>query len=214
MDIYDTNGGPANSLTYATKRLNTTLAMAKKHGRAMSIPEWGLGSNGDRPEFVQLIYNWVNTEPAKAGVPFVYHSYFNGKESKSNTWYSYLGQYPKARAEFIRLFSGVSGPPSTTTWPTADADTLVDPDSWGGPEWQAARFCEIKGHGYSSDSFSVNTAAASITGFCLVSARGGSQKPIASCTGKPFRYVDCSGTDNRFCFGAFNDGGCDHWDMW
>jgi len=102
LDQYDSS----ENFDRPRRELNNTLSMAKRYGKAFAVPEWGVWSVvEDRPAFIEFMYSWLNTEPAKAGVPLAYHSYFN----QPPPFISSLDKNPKSRAEFIKLFSAGSG---------------------------------------------------------------------------------------------------------
>lgn len=102
LDQYDSN----HSFDRARRELGRTLDMAKKYGKAFAVPEWGVWSVvDDRAAFLTFMYEWMNTVPAQAGVPLAYHSYFN----QPPPFVSSLDKNPKAKAEFIRLFSARPG---------------------------------------------------------------------------------------------------------
>lgn len=90
-------------------QLDNTRTLAQKYGKPMSIPEWGLWSsvgsngNGDNPQYIQNMYDWINSAPASGPGSIVYHSYFNGHKEAN------LDQYPNAKAKFIELFGDGSG---------------------------------------------------------------------------------------------------------
>ena len=97
------------------EQLDRTLDMARKYGKAFSVPEWGVWSGGadklnesgfgDRPSFVGFMVDWLNTGPARAGVPLLYHSYFN----QPPPFPSSLDRNPKSQAEFIERFRARAG---------------------------------------------------------------------------------------------------------
>ncbi len=98
LDQYDS----VQKFDRARRELGNTLFMAKKYQKAFAVPEWGVWSVvEDRAAFIRFMYDWMNTEPAKAGVPLAYHSYFN----QPPPFASSLDKNPKSKAEFIRLFS-------------------------------------------------------------------------------------------------------------
>ena len=85
------------------ERLNFCRDFAISKGKPFSIPEWGLwtagtGGNGDNPDYIQNMYDWLNTLPASGPGSLAYHCYFNGI-SESN-----LDQYPNAKARYLELF--------------------------------------------------------------------------------------------------------------
>lgn len=88
--------------------LNWWAALAEKHGKPMTLPEWGLagredGHGGlDNAAFVRRMHAWMSDPKNRVA----WHSYFeeDNKEIRSRLFDS--PQYPEAAAEYRKLFGG------------------------------------------------------------------------------------------------------------
>lgn len=72
---------------------------ARRHGKPMSYPEWGVGNAGDNPFFIRKMHEWFVTNDASIG----YAAYFD----VNGAWPTQIdnGQFPKSQALFRKLFS-------------------------------------------------------------------------------------------------------------
>jgi hypothetical protein len=96
VDMYDGWAWDPNAL----RALNYTRDMAIRHGKQMSIPEWGLYQevNGDNPAFIHAMADWIDTLPASGPGSIAYHGYFWG-----HVWAN-LDTAPNAKAAFLERF--------------------------------------------------------------------------------------------------------------
>jgi hypothetical protein len=112
-------------------KLDFTQAMAKKYGKPMSIPEWGLWTSetGDDPQYIQNMYDWMNTTPDSGPGMLLYNAYFWGnKEANPDN-------APKSKAKLKELFGNTSAKPpvisntsnSTPSIPTPPTPTPPAP---------------------------------------------------------------------------------------
>jgi hypothetical protein len=86
----------------ATKaNLDYTLALAIRHGKAMSVPEWGLwrDETGDDPTFIQRMFDWLSTTPQPSGPGrLAYHCYFWNHSQAT------FDAAPNAKVRYKQLF--------------------------------------------------------------------------------------------------------------
>jgi hypothetical protein len=104
LDVYDEKQyskieDPRKRWQFYLKRghgLNWHRNFAATHGKPMSFPEWGIGSAGDDPYFIEQFHQWIVDNDV------VYHVYWN-----SNAGYPgeiSTDKYPEAGARFKELF--------------------------------------------------------------------------------------------------------------
>jgi len=93
VDAYD-NGGWGQVLNQ-TDGLAYWLSFAQQHGKPLTIPEWGIGSSGDDPTYIQDMYHWIQANKAAIGFESVY-DYQNALTS---------GSFPESAAEYQKLYS-------------------------------------------------------------------------------------------------------------
>jgi hypothetical protein len=72
---------------------------AARHGKRMSYPEWGVGSFGDNPFFVQKMHDWFKANQAN----IAYAAYFD----VDGLWPTRIdnGQFPESQKLFRELFA-------------------------------------------------------------------------------------------------------------
>jgi hypothetical protein len=99
-DVYDTR-----PWEIVQSWLDTAHNFAVLHNKPFSIPEWGIWSNGDNPEYIENMHNWMARLPDTGAGRLVYHNYFN-------TSYHRLDDNPDAKAKFWEI---QYGPVSTGT---------------------------------------------------------------------------------------------------
>jgi len=93
--------------------LNWWAAFAAKHGKPMTIPEWGLagrkdGHGGlDNPLFIQRMHVWM-TNPTNH---VAWHSYFEEDNDEIRSRLFDSPQYPEAAAEYKKLFGSKKSNP-------------------------------------------------------------------------------------------------------
>ena len=106
VDVYN-RGGWAR----VQRKLDYAQDLAVRHGKPMSIPEWGLWvpETGDDPEFIQNMYDWMLTMPADGPGSLKYHSYFWFYDEVD------LAQAPEAKARFLELFRDPGDAATVTT---------------------------------------------------------------------------------------------------
>ncbi|MGW2377865.1 glycoside hydrolase family 26 protein [Kitasatospora sp. NPDC001683] len=93
--------------------LQDQVEFAAKHGKPVSYPEWGLFRNGDNPEFVRRMVDWMRTHDTayQTVTDYCPHGFF---QCRSN---------PRSTAAFKQLMSGSPGAPVVV--PTAPPATIV-----------------------------------------------------------------------------------------
>jgi hypothetical protein len=65
MDTYDQPpGGNFDDFVSQPLGLGAQVDFAQAHGKPVSYPEWGLRRFGDRPEYVQAMLNWMESQNA------------------------------------------------------------------------------------------------------------------------------------------------------
>lgn len=86
--------------------LDAAIAFARRHGKPISLPEWGLakrgpyrGGLGDNPDFVRRIARLVRTTPT------LYQAYFESPTGETHQ----LRDAPRARAVYRRLLATSGG---------------------------------------------------------------------------------------------------------
>ena len=119
VDVYNRGGWETVQST-----LDYTLDLAQRHGKPMSIPEWGLwvSESGDDPGFIENMYAWINAMPAAGPGSLVYHSYFWRHREAD------LGRAPQAKAKFLELFGGPASPPPAEPEPEPESPIGEVPD--------------------------------------------------------------------------------------
>lgn len=127
LDVYDqgwaSGGGPISdpwtrwqTIKSGDDGLNFWLQFALAHGKQLSVPEWGLVNSaaqqghggGDDPLFISDMYAWIHRNKV------AYECYFNRGSGVITG-----SRYPKASAEYIRLW----GQSSSSSTPTAGSPT-------------------------------------------------------------------------------------------
>lgn len=97
-------------------RLETVRQFALKHGKPISIPEWGVEGDvetgdgtegrmiggGDNAVFVRKLAEWMNALPPTGPASLAYHSYFWSQPP--NEGIHELAQLPRTAAEYLRQF--------------------------------------------------------------------------------------------------------------
>ena len=106
VDLYDSSPWEErfNQLNYARD-------MAISHDKPLAIPEWGLwhdhlypGKPGDEdnPEFIQNMFDYMNTLPKTGGGVLLFHCYFQQLPDHD------IFTFPKSNVVFLELFGKVS----------------------------------------------------------------------------------------------------------
>jgi hypothetical protein len=141
VDVYN-----RGSWSNTKARLDYTLALAKKHGKPMSIPEWGLwvSETGDDPTFIQNMYDWINATPTTGPGRMIYHAYFQDHPEVR------LELAPNSRSKFKQLFGQTNtansptvtisanpvsiktGESSTITWSSTNSTSCTASNGWTG----------------------------------------------------------------------------------
>jgi hypothetical protein len=103
-------------------KLDFTLALAKKHGKPMSIPEWGLwvDETGDDVQFIQNMYDWMNATPKTGPGRLLYNIYFYNHVQAN------LDRAPNSKAKVKQLFG-------KSVSPTALDDIYLNKTSTANP---------------------------------------------------------------------------------
>lgn len=93
--------------------LNYWSAFAQRHGKPLSIPEWGVNNKpdghggGDNPYYIEQMHAFINNPSNHVG----YHSYFCFQAGDGHHQLSpksdgtIIGEFPRAAARFRELFS-------------------------------------------------------------------------------------------------------------
>jgi hypothetical protein len=131
VDVYNRGGWDTVRTT-----LDYTQDLARRHGKPMSIPEWGLwvSESGDDPGFVENMYAWINAMPAAGPGSLIYHSYFWRHREAD------LGRAPEAKAKFLELFGSSGSPAPAEPEPTIGEipdDPVTSSGNTPAPEPQA-----------------------------------------------------------------------------
>ncbi|MGW3040781.1 glycoside hydrolase family 26 protein [Kitasatospora sp. NPDC001159] len=114
MDSYDQPAGSEfDDYVREPYGLQDQVDFAAKRGKPVSYPEWGLFRNGDNPEFVRRMVDWMRTHDTayQTVTDYCPHGFF---QCRSN---------PRSTAAFKRLMSGSKGTP--TVVPTAPPASIV-----------------------------------------------------------------------------------------
>lgn len=98
--------------------LQDQVEFAAKRGKPVSYPEWGLFRNGDNPEFVQRMVEWMRTHDTayQTVTDYCPHGFFE------------CDRNPRSAARFKQLMSGSKGAPAVVpTAPPAPVQPIVPP---------------------------------------------------------------------------------------
>ncbi len=118
MDIYSvpfssSSCTPDTFTGNAQPSLTAQRDFAIAHGKQVSYPEWGQKTNPDCANFIQDMYDWMNSLPSSGGGSLAYHSYFNiaSNEGSNSSFklYDAVNNLPvsnslNAEAKFKSLF--------------------------------------------------------------------------------------------------------------
>ncbi|MFJ9609365.1 glycoside hydrolase family 26 protein [Kitasatospora sp. NPDC101176] len=110
MDSYDQPaGGTFDEYVREPYGLQDQVEFAARRGKPVSYPEWGLFRNGDNPEFVQRMVEWMRTHDTayQTITDYCPHGFFQ------------CDRNPRSADRFKRLMSGSKGAPAVV--PTAPA---------------------------------------------------------------------------------------------
>jgi GH24 family phage-related lysozyme (muramidase) len=120
QDVYDAYYGPSSCARDPICRFKRQLALlnqakdfAIKHGKGISIPEWGVWENkpgdnrgaGDNPEYIRQMCEWIS-DPANR---VIYYSYFNRDADGDSRLF--IPQHSKSLAAFRKYCKGNPGDP-------------------------------------------------------------------------------------------------------
>ncbi|GHF50071.1 hypothetical protein GCM10018790_29780 [Kitasatospora xanthocidica] len=108
MDSYDQPAGNTfDDYVREPYGLQDQVEFAAKRGKPVSYPEWGLFRNGDNPEFVQRMVEWMRTHDTayQTITDYCPHGFFQ------------CGSNPRSAARFKQLMAGSKGAPAVV--PTA-----------------------------------------------------------------------------------------------
>ncbi|MFJ9461153.1 glycosyl hydrolase [Kitasatospora sp. NPDC101447] len=108
MDSYDQPAGATfDDYVREPYGLQDQVEFAAKRGKPVSYPEWGLFRNGDNPEFVQRMVDWIRTHDTayQTVTDYCPHGFF---QCSGN---------PRSAARFKQLMAGSKGAPAVV--PTA-----------------------------------------------------------------------------------------------
>lgn len=100
MDSYDQPaGGTFDSYVSEPYGLEDQVEFAAKRGKPVSYPEWGLFRNGDNPEFVRRMVEWMRTHDTayQTVTDYCPHGFWQ------------CDRNPRSAAVFRQLMSGSAG---------------------------------------------------------------------------------------------------------
>ncbi|WP_316526982.1 glycoside hydrolase family 26 protein [Kitasatospora brasiliensis] len=103
MDSYDQPAGATfDDYVREPYGLQDQVEFAAKRGKPVSYPEWGLFRNGDNPEFVQRMVDWIRTHDTayQTVTDYCPHGFFQCERN------------PRSAAAFKQLMSGSKGAPT------------------------------------------------------------------------------------------------------
>ncbi|GAA2234708.1 glycosyl hydrolase [Kitasatospora cystarginea] len=124
MDSYDQPAG-ATFDDYVSEPygLQDQVEFAAKHGKQVSYPEWGLFRNGDNPEFVRRMVEWMRTHDTayQTVTDYCPHGFWE------------CNRNPRASAVFKQLMSGSKGAGPLTGSGGATAGARPTPAPWPKP---------------------------------------------------------------------------------
>ncbi len=66
-DIYDESSSGSAGWTQAVSNMNEGITLAQTNGKLYSMPEFGLGSNGDDPDWLEAAYYWMRANASSLG---------------------------------------------------------------------------------------------------------------------------------------------------
>nr|BFD93910.1 hypothetical protein KitaXyl93_52700 [Kitasatospora sp. Xyl93] len=115
MDNYDQPAGADfDDYVHEPYGLQDQVEFAAKRGKPVSYPEWGLFRNGDNPEFVQRMVDWIRTHDTayQTVTDYCPHGFFQCERN------------PRSTAAFKQLMSGSKGAPAPTAGPSAAASDV------------------------------------------------------------------------------------------
>ncbi|MFE4514800.1 glycoside hydrolase family 26 protein, partial [Kitasatospora sp. NPDC056783] len=118
MDTYDQPaGGTFDDYVHEPYGLQDQVEFAAAHGKPVSYPEWGLFRNGDNPEYVQRMVDWIRTHDTayQTVTDYCPHGFFQ------------CDRNPRSAAAFKQLMSGSRGAPAPAQVPPAPVGAVVVP---------------------------------------------------------------------------------------
>ncbi|MBV2151358.1 glycoside hydrolase family 26 protein [Kitasatospora sp. SUK 42] len=110
MDNYDQPAGSTfDDYVREPYGLQDQVEFAAKRGKPVSYPEWGLFRNGDNPEFVQRMVDWMRTHDTayQTVTDYCPHGFFR------------CDRNPRSASLFKQLMSGSRGAPAMPGAPAA-----------------------------------------------------------------------------------------------
>lgn len=136
LDAYDTSTVPAtdavgrwNDQLNRPWGLNWQRNFARAHGKAMSLPEWGLTvrpndslGGGDNPTYISNMWAWMRANP------YLYTSYFE-VDAVDASHRLMTGQFPEASALYRALVNQTTSATTSTTAPPATTTTTAPPST-------------------------------------------------------------------------------------
>ncbi|MFB6889822.1 glycoside hydrolase family 26 protein [Kitasatospora sp. NPDC056327] len=108
MDNYDQPaGGTFDDYVREPYGLQDQVEFAAKRGKPVSYPEWGLFHNGDNPEFVQRMVEWIRTHDTayQTVTDYCPHGFWQ------------CDRNPRSSARFRQLMTGSPGAPAVPAPP-------------------------------------------------------------------------------------------------
>ncbi|MDB4935769.1 MAG: hypothetical protein JWP87_2741 [Labilithrix sp.] len=96
VDCYDDNSG-VDHLFNGAYGMNQWAQFAKSHGKPIALPEWGLMSGGDHPEFIQAMFDFMVSNNT------FLQSYWDSDDGNTKSELS-SGEAPNSGAKFLQTF--------------------------------------------------------------------------------------------------------------
>lgn len=91
VDAYDDGGW--NQVLNETDGLAYYLRFAEQQDKPLAIPEWGIGTSGDDPTYIQDMYAWLKQNASAIG----FEAFYDYNEV-------FVSQFPKSAAEYQSLY--------------------------------------------------------------------------------------------------------------
>jgi hypothetical protein len=184
--------------------LNWLANFTAQHGKRIAFPEWGLnwrcdGHGGDDdPYFIDQMRSWINNHDV------AYETYFNAENTSCNQFKLLDGHFPKASAEYARIWSQTSGvvanpnpvnspaPPTTppgSVPPDAVPPGATPPGGGGGAPDPAVPLSGLllSYHADRSQPMALNKATISKSAYIFYTSPSTVKRVVFSLDGKPYR---------------------------
>jgi beta-mannanase len=97
VDCYDDNSG-IDHLINGEYGMNQWAQFAAAHGKPIALPEWGLMSGGDNPDYIQGMYDFMVSHNT------FLEAYWDSDDGSTQSQIT-TGEAPNAGARFLQTFS-------------------------------------------------------------------------------------------------------------